>query len=166
MVLTLISNAQHCAWHTVDPQGVFLELNPGRRAEEPTFLEQAQEAPKMLHGRGACSQGGPCRLSPPPWSSILPCTLPTTSGVWEFSLTRLVWTRQQFRQLAKVSLLSTHWPTIRLTAVSAQRQESWPPSFLVVFHFFANKLICFTTCFNIFGICHKSQVRLSYLLLE
>lgn len=72
----------------------------------------------------------PVALVPHPGPPSCPALSQQPPGVWEFSLTRLVWTRQQFRQLAKVSLLSTHWPTIRLTAVSAQRQESWPPLLL------------------------------------
>lgn len=45
-------------------------------------------------------------------------------------------------------------------------EERCSSIFLVVFHFFANKVICFTTHFNVFDICHKTQVRQICLLLK
>lgn len=45
-------------------------------------------------------------------------------------------------------------------------EGSFPFVFLVGFHFFANKVICFTTHVNVFDICHKTQVRQFCLLLK
>lgn len=92
MASALISNAQHYAWHTVDPQEVFIELNSVRKPGEPTFLEQVQEVPKMPHVKSACSQGAPSPISlvPHPTPPSLPALSYQPSMVWGLSLPSLV----------------------------------------------------------------------------
>lgn len=58
--------------------------------------------------------------------------------------------RQEFALLTPVSLLPAHWPFFKFTAFPTPRdrkplEESFPSIFVEVFHFFANKAMCFTT---------------------